>query len=76
MSGVSNWYGIWVEDKSFFSVPSLQGKENVMMIWQGVGKQEIAKKVLHPYLMPITDLTHLLEVSVFLFGVFENMSSY
>ena len=43
----------------------LRGKENVMMIWRGVEKkkQVIAKKiVLH---LPITDPTHLLEVSVF-----------
>ena len=40
-------------------------------------KQEIAKRiVLHPYPMPITDPTHLLEISVFLFRVFRNMSSY
>ena len=33
-------------------------------------KQEIAKRiVLHPYTMPITDSTHLLDGSVFLFHV-------
>ena len=57
----------------------LRGKENVMMIWRGVEKkkQEIAKKiVLHPYPIPITDPTHLVEVCVFLFQVSQNISSY
>ena len=40
----------------------------MLMIWRVLGKkQEIAKKiVLHPYPMPITDPTHVLEVSVFI----------
>ena len=38
--------------------------------------EEIKKKFLYPYPMPITDPTHLLEVSVFLFRVSQNMSSY
>ena len=34
------------------------------------------KVVLHPYPMPITDPTLLIEVSAFLFRVSQHMSSY
>ena len=45
----------------------LRGKENVMVIGRGVRKKtrNCKKIVLHPYPTPITDPTHLLEVSVF-----------
>ena len=52
-------------------IVDLRGKENVVMVWRGVGKKKknCKKNVLHPYPIPITDSTPLLEVSVFLFRV-------